>query len=591
MSDVLFRYLLTARQRDESVFRRLVLADEPLLEAGVEQLVETAAVRVQVTSQHERTERRRDTVPASRHRRVHFYDAPEPRRPQDGHFEERSEEFPLRDTLNIYTCTDCRGAGKVRCRTCSGRGKTGCTGCGGSGKVQNHKGRRRRCGTCGGSGRQRCFSCQGSGMVTCRTCRGEGQLASWEAEVFHYLIERRSADEYPPAAQEARIHRTFERWLGIEPDQVANLERATVAEHLGFETPEALAVIAQADTKRREMEQEAQRSTGRFLFLRTDPALSPVGYTVVRLDGKARYYWLIGRGEKALEVLPRGRADGWKCAGWLGLGSGSAMAYEAVAQTYSFAQPVLEMLAATQVPVSWLITGSAASWLMTLRGVRRVRLRRPPVSTIGLIVPSGRPTAFLTCLAYLGSYLERLKVLDRAYDAQSDELLGRMRSKRQSQSLSLELPDGHKVRLVELARSHRLSDSQLLLMAQALDGVMILEEPEQNAAELVERITKLAKPSPNITRLRIDSEAAELRDPPLSPVGDRGLPLAGIRRAFVGDMQRAVDWDTLYQQMWQPLAGLLENGRLENDRLERDRLERDRLEKGLRDETEKERKA
>ncbi len=559
MSDVLFRYLLTARQRDESVFRRLVLADEPLLEAGVEQLVETTAVRVHVTSQHEHVDKRRDTVPASRHRSVRFFDAPQPRRPQDGHFEDRTEEFPLRDTLQIYTCTDCRGAGKVRCRTCSGRGKVGCARCGGSGKAQDHKGRRRRCRTCGGSGRQRCFSCRGTGKVTCRKCSGEGQLASWEAVIHRYATENRSGDEYPAAAQGARIHRSFKRWLEIDPDRVTNLERATVIEHLGFESPEALEVVARADTRRRGMEEEAQRSTGRFLFLRADCAVSPVGYTVVRLDGKPRYYWLIGRGEKALEVIPRGRLDPWKFAGWLGMGSGSAMAYEGVAQTYSFAQPILELLATSvYVPLPWLVAGSTASWLVTLGGLRRVRLRRPPVSTVGLIVPSGRPTAFLTCLAYLGSYLQRLQVLDRAYDAQSDQLLGRMRSDRQSESLSLELPDGRKVRLVEVARSHRLSDDQLRLIAQALDGVMILEEPEQKAEELMERITKLVRTPPNMTALRIDSEQGELRDPPLSPVGDRGLPLEGIRRAFVGDLQREVDWEVLYRQMWQPLAELLD---------------------------------
>ena len=63
MSDVLFRYLLTARRRERSTWRRLLLADDPLLEAGIEQLVETAAARVEVTSQHERVTMESVTVP------------------------------------------------------------------------------------------------------------------------------------------------------------------------------------------------------------------------------------------------------------------------------------------------------------------------------------------------------------------------------------------------------------------------------------------------------------------------------------------------------------------------------------------------
>ena len=121
MSDVLFRYLLTARRRDKSVFRRLVFADEPLLEAGVEQLVETAAARIEVTSQHERVTRRQDTVPASHRHRVRFFDVAQPNRPRPGRFEERFEEFPLGPTLKVYTCDGCGGSGKVRCRRCSGR--------------------------------------------------------------------------------------------------------------------------------------------------------------------------------------------------------------------------------------------------------------------------------------------------------------------------------------------------------------------------------------------------------------------------------------------------------------------------------------
>ncbi len=557
MSDVLFRYLLTARGRDESVFRRLILADEPWLEAGVEQLVESAAIRVEVTSQHERVGRRSETVPVSRHRSVRFYQVAQPKRPQEGHFERRSQEFPLRGTLRIYTCTECNGRGKVRCWTCSGRGRSACSSCGGSGRVQR-EGKMRSCGSCGGGGSQTCSTCGGSGKVRCRLCKGERQLASWEIETYQWLIENRAVEEFPLDTEASRVRRAFKKWLKVDAEKVANLEPATVAEHLGFETREAMEVAGRADTGRRNLEDEARRSSDRYLFHRTEPAVVPVGYTVVRLAGKARYYWLVGRGEKALEVKPSGQMDGWKLAGWMGLGSGSAMTWEGFAQAFDIPVSVLAGLQLSgDVPGSLLASGSLVGWMLALGGLRRFYQRKPPVLTVALMATSGKPTVFLTCLAYLGSYLDRLRVLDRAYDVQSERLLGRMRPDRQSESLSLELPDGRKVRLVEVANAQKLSAEQLRLMNRALDGVMILEEPQKTAAELTARLASAGGTSPPSATLAIGNDGE------LSEAWER-LPLEGVRRAFVEDVHREVDWPSLFEGMWQPLGELLESSRLES---------------------------
>ena len=568
MSDVLFRYLLTARQRERSVFRRLFLADDPLLEAGVEQLVETASARVGVKSQHERVSRRNVTVPASRRRTVRFYDVAMPNRPHGGRFERRSEEFPLKDTLQVFTCTSCGGSGEVRCGRCSGRRTVSCSRCSGAGKTETSSGRRRTCRGCGGSGRQTCGTCGGSGRVTCRQCRGEGRLAGWEVEVYLWLIEERSEDELPLPADETRVGHAFNRWLKTNKEQLTSFEPASVVAHLGFDTKDALAVAARADARRRRLEDEAKASNDRYLFHRTDRWIAPVGYTVVRLDGKARFYWLVGRGDKAREVTPSGRPDGLKCLGWLGAGTGSLMGYEGVALAYEQALPLLESLQLFgEVPSLWLAGGSAASWLLTLTGVRRVRLRKPPVLTIGLIVEAGRPTVFLTCLAYLGSYLGHLRVLDRAYDIQSERLLGRMRPNRQSESLGIELADGRRIRLVEVANPQGLSAQRIRLMAQALDAVMILKPSDQTAAEgsaaplqgdLGARIAAAGSPSPRIGSLRIDDGASAARD--LADLGDQAeaaLPLEAVRRAFVRDVHADVDWQGLYDRMWRPLDDLL----------------------------------
>ncbi len=548
MSDVLFRYLLTARARDESLPRRLFLADESLLAAGVEQLVESAAARVEVTSQHERISRRKDTVPESKHRSVRFYTVAQPNRPKEGHFERRKEEFPLRETLSLFTCPTCRGRGEVSCGRCSGRGSLSCSSCRGSGR--DAKRGRGRCRRCSGSGRRACDRCSGRGKVRCGKCRGEGRLASWDVEVYTWLVEERSGDEVPLETEKTRVLGAFKRWLKVEADRVANLESETAIRHLGFATTEALGVVSRADARRITLEKEARSTEDRYLFHRTLCSLAPVGYTVVRLQGRASTYWLVGRGEKAVEVIPRGRPDRLKCVGWLGLGSGSFMGYESLAQ----AADLVPLFAAGIEPV-WLAGGTAASWLATGFGIRRIRQRKPPVATLGLLTASGRPTAFLTCLAYLGSYLQHLRVLDSAYDVQSERLLGRMRPDRQSESLTLELSDGRKIRVVEVANPRQLSESQIKLMVKALDGVMILDDKEQPADDLKRRLAAVATPSLNVASLVVDNATVTSLDPAAS-----SLSLEAVRQAFVENVTVDVDWSAIYQTMWRPLGDLLETG-------------------------------
>lgn len=542
MSDVLFRYLLMARRRDRSLWRRLLFADEQLLEAGVEQLVETAAARIAVTSQHERVNRHTVTRPASRRHRVTFYDVPRPNRPVPESFERRSEEFPLGPTLQVYTCPRCRGAGEIRCRRCRGRGAVRCGYCGGRGRRGG-----RRCVGCSGAGSKTCLRCSGRGRETCYECRGEGELASWEVEVYRWLIETRSGEEYPLQKHPGRLRRAFDRWLDVDPDRVASLEPAAAAEHLGYQTPEALEVAARADALRQRLEEEVRGLPDRYLFHRSDRSLAPVGYTIVRLAGHARSYWLVGRGERALEVSPWPRLDGRKWLGWLGLPFGGTMAYEGVVQTYDLALAGLQLLSTVSAP--WLAGGAGLGWLLLLAGVRRVLYRPPPVLTVGLF-PAGGPTTFLTCLAYLGSYSGRLRVLDRAYDTQLERLLGAPRPDRQSESLTVELRDGRKVRLVEVADPARLPDDQLRLVLEALDGVLVLADTRRPAGELEARIRALGEIAPALATVVLDPAGELSAEPPSA------LPLEALRRAFVARDDAA--WDDWFDRLWEPIGRLLE---------------------------------
>ncbi len=558
MSDVLFRFLLMARRRDRSRLRRFFLRDEQLLAAGVEQLVETAAAKVRVTSQHEEKSRRTDTVPASARHRVRFFDVAQPDRPAAGSFENRSQEFALQPTLQVFTCPTCRGRGEVRCGRCRGRGAVRCDRCRGTGRDAAN--RRRPCSNCGGGGETTCSRCRGSGEVTCGRCRGERELASWEVEVYRWWFKRLSGEEHPVA--NASIRRAFSRWLKIDQDLVADLSSPTVAQHLGYETPEALEVTARADVLRLRLEAQA-RNVQRFLHHRSDCSLAPVAYTVVRLKTQARYYWLVGRGERAVEVGPAGNPDGAKLGGWLGLGSGGALSVEALLRAFETAgTESLELFAG--MPDVLLAGGSGLSWFLVLAGVRRVLKKRRPVLTVGLLPASGQPTPWLTCLAYLGSYTQRLRVLDRAYDTQMERLAGRMRPERQSESLNVELADGRKIRLVEVARPETLTEGQLRLMLQALDAVMIIAEQDRPADELATRLRSFALPAA-IGAVSVDrSPDSELRRDPVGrtpggppPPPGATLPLQAIRRTFAEGGGDDLDWNDVFLRLWRPLDDLL----------------------------------
>ncbi len=523
MSDVLFRYLLEARRRERSLLRRLLYTDEPLHEAGVEQLVETAAARILVTSQHEKHRQERVTVPASHSRPRRFYEQAGPNRPVEGHFQDRSEEFPLSGTLEVQSCLPCRSSGEVECPTCHGFRKTSC------------------------------LFCTGRGQITCTQCQGEGEVASWEMECYEWRVERRSAEEPSLPPEQQRVRRALEEWLEIDDERVASAEPAVVSAHLGYQTAETLAVAARADDSRRRLEDEARDSGDRCLFLRTELQVAPVRYLVARLAEKARFHCLVGRGDRAREVTPRSFIDPWKCASWLAL----TVVYLNVARTGVFAPEYLNWLSESfdlGFAVLW-----AASWLLVFAGVRRVfRRRQPPVTTVGLIDPAGRSTAFLTCLAQVGSYLGRLRVLDCAYDEHLPRLEGRMPAHQPPGVLSIELPDGRKIRLIEVSNVHRLFADQIRQTARALDGVMILESPTPTE-DLQAHIRQCAGKSFKIATLRIDGDVGDLNDP--SPWTERTesdvLPLEAIRGAFVEDLRADVDWPTLFDRMWRPLDELL----------------------------------
>ena len=554
MSDILFRYLLFARKREKSWLRRLFLAEENLLSSGVEQLTESAAARVEVTSQHERKSFDNITVPVSRHRRVTFYAVAVPERPTPGHPEERTQRFPLKPSLRIQTCSTCRGQGEVRCPKCRGRRTNRCWACGGSGRVRQGK-RRRRCGFCGGDGRQTCATCLGSGDVTCGVCEGERQVATWVEEVYRWLLERRVHDEVPPQDPK-RVLRAFRTWRRIEPDLVQNLSIAVAIEHLGYQTTEALGIVQRAEERRQALETEARNSQDRYLFHLDTLHLSPVAFTVLRWRTQASIYWLVGRGERAVEVPPRGSADRTKLLGWLGFGSGATLTWDTVVEQYALELPQLVegLLGPLEASPTATVGGAISGWVLGLLGFRPMTQRPRPVLTVAVLPAEGRATPWLTCLAYLGCYTQRLKVLDRNYDVRLQRLLGDLGPDRLSRSLTLELNDGRHVRLVETPTFVSFSEQQLRLMADAVDGVLVLETAEAREPDGLAELLATAEPPTSRVLATIDRSA----DTPLGLPGT-SVPVEAIRRAFVHDLSSSIDWSALFDQFWQPLHALLES--------------------------------
>ncbi len=524
MSDLLFRYLLTARQGRVPFPSRLWRVEEPLFDASIEQMVETAAVRVRATLQYEHFASQTVTVRASLHQKnpVRLYDQAQPNRPRDGHFEERSEAFPIRDTFQLGTCPDCPAHGEARCTKCSGRGRTACWSCQGSGRERGHAAQRQRCPVCGGAGRRTCSNCQGAGRHICNTCRGDGQVASWTAETYTYLVEKRSEVEVPLAMKEPQLRSIVDRWFKINPERVANLKPATVARHLGFESPQALEVATQAEARCRNLEDDPHQSNHRLLFSRSEVSLAPAGYIVVRLQDEAHTYGLVGRGLSAFELLPQNRSD-------------SVQSLDRPSQ--GFARTIVNQFTFSR---------------------RQPELARPPVEVVGVLAPKERPTSFLPCLAHLGSYLHRLRVVDYTYKEQVGRILGKERQEPRPATLSIELRDGRRIWLVELAKGYRLSNDRLRLMARALDGVLILDESEQPFTTITERIAAVATAPIATAFLRINTSTDDPDDMATNAKGGHVLHLEGIRRTFVEDLRKDVDWEHLYQQMWQPLRELLD---------------------------------
>jgi hypothetical protein len=555
MADVLFRYLLTARSQDRSWYQRAFLADERLLAAALESLVETAALRVEVASQHARIRRAHVIAWPSRLAEIQFYDQPEPRAPEAPHLETRSEAFPLRETLEVTSCDGCKGTGVIDC-VC-GTGEVTCSSCQG---LRNFG----SCVACGGSGRVSCSRCHGNRILAHERCGGEGKIASYQEEIHSYAVKRQ-IHTVLPQNHPARLDGAIEKWLEEHDEVLPELSNEAITAHLGYCTDLAKGVVTAAERAREVRENRARADSETCLFVETRFRCVPVSACTLRSErsASAEELWLVGRGAQAIELRPQVRPDRWKVAGWPGLLIGLLGGAETFAELHG-ASLFLS-------PASLSVLGAAAAGAASLAGMvaagvglKRVWFgREDPVRTIVVLPCAGSSTLYLPCLAAVGSWLKRIEILDRSYKATLETLVGNPRPPHQSQTVVMRTWDDRLVRLIEIAQPGRLEQEELARMAQAADGVVFLEDAEHAADALRSNIHGATLARPPEARLIIETGTGEVRSgdatpdfPPAEPPPE-ALSLETIRRAYIREIDFTPDWPAVFEEMWSPLASVL----------------------------------
>lgn len=543
--DALFHYLRSVRRRAQSWQDRLFLRDEGLLTAGIERLVETVAIEVEVFSQHEKVGTKfaeRPYYPEGHPRAMPFHDGATPKGPKEGRFVDRTEGFHLRDDLEVKECDDCGGRGQFPCTACDRQGTYECTKCGGTGF-----GSEVPCGTCRGTGIATCQVCNGSGTAICSRCDGTGQVGTWTLAIHWWNVEQRSHLEMP-VGSDKQLREASRGWTMSELERVSDLEPDTVARHLGYETPESREVVLRAIEKARQLEAAAHQSYGKCLFTRTYFYLVPIAQTVLRKGTKAHVLWLVGHGANLREIKPRARLDPWKCLGWLGLGVLGWLG--------------LGSLGVVPLPAALAAGGDlgaamAVSGTMIAGGLRQIFHRALPMPVVAVL--STEPTPWLTCLAFVGSFTGRLKVLDRNYEQQLLRLLREPAARRRALNLSLVLDGVRRVRMVEVATFDRLPKDRLELMLGTVDALLLLQSDDRPEKDLLAPLQVLGDACPPFTTVPVDGKPKKLSgdDGSSDDASSAGISVEALHRAYVEDMHSDVDWEAAFEQLWKPVEDLL----------------------------------
>ncbi len=547
---MLFRYLLKAREHDGSWLQRAFLSDERRLAAGLEKLVETGAIQLEVISQHERISVESTSAPASHQHRIAFVDDPQERLATPTSPVTRTDRFPLRATVKVRTCVGCRGTGRASCDECHGAGTARCRSCSSS-PLADHI-----CRVCHGTRLAPCSNCRSTGTVQHDHCRGEGEIVMWDEEVHSYSVLVQ-ADVFLPDGAPAGAGKAVENWLKAHPESASGALAQCVEAALGYDTPELQSVVRRAEMRQASYEHAVRTQPGHCLFTRIAYRIVPISACFARTEVLSRQMrsWLIGRGAGAIEISPAKLMDPWKLTALPGLAVGTATGSEAWMLLHGSSWWLSEATVSVAVPA--LLSGVAMAGLASAGvGLRRVFAgRRRAVRTISVIACDGQPTLYLPCVAALGSYVGALEVLDRIWRCNLESLLGDAQSSRFSRTLGLRTSEGEIVRLVEVADPARLTADEVRRMTEATQGILFLETPEASQESLRSRIHAATIVRPTELRLMIDPHAEEAGEDGRTP--SNRLALEVVRRAFTGERKGSFDWSGIFAELWGPISAFL----------------------------------
>jgi hypothetical protein len=542
MSDALFRYLLMARERDQSWRRRLLLSDdERLLAAGFVRLTETVALRVEyaVQSMREKTQPS-NTIPASAVDKVIFYEQPVRDPPPKGVLRSSIDIYPIRSTLKIEPCPWCMARGWVHCNTCLGTRRVICPRC--QGKSSWH-----RCERCGNSRVVECSDCDQDGHVVDGLCFGEGRVASWRESIIHYTIERITESFVPPGIP-ANVVRAADEALKTPGITVAPFTEAGTVAALGYSTPETAVVLVPALHRPAAIKLARDAAPADCLHIVSTASVIPLSSCRVLSESRRTdaEYWLVGRGDAAVEIPPRTASDRWKLGTLPGFVLSIGSLSEAAA-LHGAPGHIIALLGFAGLGAIGLATSAIGLRRILFGGRRRVR-------TIAVLPCSGVGTPYLTCLGAVGSFTGALTVLDHTYGGDLRTLMEDGQEISHSQTVAVRSKSGDYVRLIELARFDTLTGSERARMAAAVDGIIYLARPDETADRLRE-LLRSASAHPPDTLLRLDLVADQCDRSGQTPQG--GLALSVVRRAFTRRSDGDLDWSSVFTSLWQPVAELL----------------------------------
>jgi hypothetical protein len=550
MADVLFRYLKMSRENVGSWQQRAFQTDERLLAAGLEKIVETAAIRVEFCSQLERTGIITGSAPASKWSEIPFVDAAVRNPPVAPRIETRADHFPLRKSLKIQICFPCNGQGVITCKICQGRGTASCRSCDGRGYHTNLKLERVPCRDCQGRGQWPCRECNEKGRYTHEACAGEGKVATWDEEVHTYSVNRIGETFLPPDAP-PQAKELVDAWMEKHSRDLPEFSFEAVSTELGYATPELAAAVKQAESRRSAFSMKGGDWDDRGMFSAVSCRVVPMSACFVKSDGKVPHrFWLVGRGEDAVEIRPERLVDQWRIAGVWGGVVAIIAGIAALAGWHGYAlHPESSNVA---IPAIFGVIALLGAVVAGVGVSRFVRGRRTTVHVITIVPCSGDATVYLPCLASLGPAARKLEVLDRSWTDGIQEHLREERPTPRTRTVVVRTNDDVFIRLVEVGQPERLSHDEWSRIAEISQGILYIEDDGAAAEPMKARLHASTTIRPAEVSLKVDTVTPECDRKGTTDLGD--LALDGIRRVLIQMGRVSLDWVAIFDALWAPVA-------------------------------------